>query len=277
MSLPSPPSIVCAPSVESATIWSLPRPPVRLLVPSHAGQEIVAVAAVERVVAVAAVEAVVAVPARQLVVAAVAEEDVVAGLAGQLVVAVAADMKSSSLPPSMTSSPASPFSWSKPSPPLMMSAPARPLTMSSPPSALIVSSPIVPVSDVAVIGAGDRLARRRGAVGMIAGREIGVGEVVGIGVLEDDESLPVRAAVGAVLVPLRARCRRRPAAAEGSPEPNGLELPSQPESRLSSEPSSPESRNMSPPAPAVKSVTMIAAVPTFGMGDLDRVAAACRW
>ena len=52
-------------------------------------------------------------------------------------------------------------------------------------------------------GAGDRLARRRGSVGIVAGHEVGVGEVAGIGVLEDDQRLPVRAAGGAVLVPLQ--------------------------------------------------------------------------
>jgi hypothetical protein len=95
---------------------------------------------------------------------------------------------------------------------------------------------------------------------MVAGHEIGVGEVAGIGVLEDarvSQSAPPAA-------PSWSHCSKVSAPSCSSrrkPEPNGLELPSQPESRLSSAPSSPESRNMSPPAPAVKSVTVIAAVP----------------
>jgi hypothetical protein len=131
---------------------------------------------------------------------------------------------------------------------------------SSPPSALIVSPPIVPVSvsssavPVIVSPAG------ADPPGIVAGHEIGVGEVADIGVLEDDERLPVRAAGRRRPGPIRARCRRRLLQPqEARAERVGAAVPAR--EQAEQRPSSPESRNMSPPAPAVKSVTVIAAVP----------------
>jgi hypothetical protein len=142
-----------------------------------------------------------------------------------------------------------------------VSAPAPPETVSSPPSASIVSAPIVPIERVAVGGAGDRLAPAgRRSVGIVAGVEVGFGEVAGRGVLEDHERLPARAAGSAVLVPLQHGVGAVLLQPQEARAPNGFELPSQPSSRLSSDPSRPRSQLVAARA-GVKSVTVSAAVP----------------
>jgi hypothetical protein len=81
----------------------------------------------------------------------------------------------------------------------------------------MVSSPIVPVSvslpSVPVIVC----AGRRGSVGRIARAEIRVGEGAGAGVLEDERASPSSIRRRCRPGPIGAGCRRRFAAAEGSP------------------------------------------------------------
>src|SRR4051794_14202264 len=188
--------------------------------PDRVGQEIVAVAAVEAVVALAARQEVVviaagedvvaglaaqiveAVAARQLVIAILAEEDVVAGLARQLVVALAArqDVVAGAAQDDVVAGLAVQEVEAVAAIDVIGAGPAEDVVIAAERIDRVVADRAG--QRLAGVGAGDRLARRRGSVGGVAGDEIGVGEGAGIGVLEDDERVPGRAIGGAVPVPL---------------------------------------------------------------------------
>ena len=90
VSLPSPPSIVCAPSEVLGDDLVVAERRRSAYWPGAAVRKVVAVAAVEAVVAVAPTRLSSPSPPDNLIVAAAAERTVVTGVAGQLVVAVAA-------------------------------------------------------------------------------------------------------------------------------------------------------------------------------------------
>ncbi len=165
-------------------------------------QIIIAVAGGEDVVAVGAIETVIASAARQQVVAMLAKVDVIAGLPGQLVVAVAAPQEV------VVIAAVDDVVVGLAVQLVVAVAAIDQIGAGQAKDRIIAAERIDGVGPnragqrIAVIGAGNRLACRCGPVGMVGRLEVGIGEVDGIGVLENDQRLPVRAAGAAVLVPL---------------------------------------------------------------------------